>query len=159
MLTAPAPEPAEAAFNLGISEAILVALIGGLVAFLGAYLSFRAEMEKLKEQSRESERARAQAAEELAVKAGDELRDDFLARVTQLEADRDRLQGEVTALHSERIYDSYVRAYATLLVEVFPDPPGAPPPPPLVAKALGLPTDPLTAHAPDVHRIRDPTKE
>lgn len=103
----------------------------------------------------------SQSRESAIWKASRGLREDLSERIAVLEADRDRMTAEIADMHEERVRDAYVRAYAQLLFETFPDPPGAPEPPPVVARLLGIEIprpQSVDEPAPDP-QIRDPTSE
>ena len=148
------PEPAPGGFaefvaSLGLSD-LISAIIAGVVSIIGARFVLAGKLAETS-QSRES----------AIWTASRDLREDLAERIAALEADRDRMTNEISALHEERVYDSYVRAYAGLLWELFPDPPGAPPPPPVVARVLGIEIhrpQSVDEPAPDP-QIRDPTSE
>lgn len=148
------PEPApggfaELAASLGLSD-LISAVVAGLVSIIAARFVLAGKLAET-----------AQSRESAIWTASRELREDLAERITALEADRDRMTAEISALHEERVHDSYVRAYAQLLVEMFPDPPGAPEAPPIVARLLGIEINrpqSVDETAPDP-QIRDPTSE
>lgn len=139
----------EIAAAFGLSD-IITAIVSAIVSIVVARYVLAGKLAETS-QSRES----------AIWAASRELREDLSERIAILEADRDRMTSEIADMHEERVRDAYVRAYAQLLFEAFPDPPGAPEPPPVVARILGIEIcRPQSADvpAPDP-QIRDPTSE
>lgn len=135
--------------SFGISD-ILTGMVSAGVALVVGWFVLRG---KLAETS--------QSREEAIWTASRELREDLYERVKSLETDREKMKSEITSLHEERVNDAYVRAYARVVVDAFPDPPGPPTAPPVVAKVLGLLDEALQDDQPmpngSAPRIRDPT--
>lgn len=135
--------------SFGISD-ILTGMVSAGVALVVGWFVLRGKLAET-EQSRESS----------IWVASKELREDLYERVKSLETDREKMKEEITDLHEARVNDAYVRAYARMLVDVFPDPPGPPEAPLIVAKVLGLLDEALQDDQPmpndPAPRIRDST--
>lgn len=117
-----------------LSDGVLVAIIGLIsgmaVALIGAVAKNRSDAERLKADVAH-QKAMALDAQSKAI------RESLAARLQVLEERADAQWDEIVKLTNERALDIHARIVLLDILLGYPNPPGAPPIPPNVAKAIG----------------------
>lgn len=128
-------DPTSSFFGLsGLTDGVIIAIIGAVsgasVALIGAVFKMKSESERLRS---EMQHQKAVALDQ----ASKDLRESMVSRLTALEQRADAQWETIRKLMDERAIDVQARIFLLDVLLGYPDPPGAPPVPGSIARAIG----------------------